>query len=244
MYINYPDISKYVLSEILNSLIFYYWGEREIHTNTDYDVNVWILCVITHISKYLIDDSDGNHMNQVRNVIKTLFCGISDDDINFTLHTFWSEYTYFNYKNCTFGCDGFIGRSKYIRGGNSHFWYHKYSLSYIKVLGFVACRVTSKILGISASEYFWGDVKTIKYGKISDIRSDVSDKKSIVYKSTCIESYRFGQTHSDWNLNECSTRHVWDDDNDMFDHQLEKWGLEKFIPYKPESVTGEFRTYI
>ena len=93
---NDPDISKYFLSESMNDFICYYWGEREIHINTDYDLNGWILCVITHIRKYVIDDSNGNHMNQVRNVIKTLFCGISDDNINFTLHTFWSDFTYFN----------------------------------------------------------------------------------------------------------------------------------------------------
>ena len=36
---------------------------------------------------------------------------------------------------------------------------------FTKVLGFVACRVTSKVLGIGAAESSWGDVKTIKYGK-------------------------------------------------------------------------------
>ena len=42
-----------------------------------------------------------------------------------------------------------------------------------KVLVFVACRVTLKILGIGAAECSWGDVKTIKYGKISVFISDI-----------------------------------------------------------------------
>ena len=33
----------------------------------------------------------------------------------------------------------------------------------------------------------WGDVKTIKSGKISAISSDVSEKQIIVYTYTCIE---------------------------------------------------------
>ena len=41
----------------------------------------------------------------------------------------------------------------------------KYSLPFTKVLGFVACRVTSKVLGIGAADRSWGDVKTIKFGK-------------------------------------------------------------------------------
>ena len=60
-------------------------------------------------------------------------------------------------------------------------WHQKYSLPLTKILGFVACRVTSKVLVIGAAERSWGDVKTIKYGKRSAISSDVSEKQSIVY---------------------------------------------------------------
>ena len=79
------------------------------------------------------------------------------------------------------------------------FWRQKYSPPCKKVIGFVACRVKSKILGIGAAERSWGDVKTIKSGKRSDIISDVSEKHISVYKSACIESSRiekisFGQT--------------------------------------------------
>ena len=49
---------------------------------------------------------------------------------------------------------------------------------------------TSKVLGIGAAELSWGDVKTIKYGKRSAISIDVSEKHSIVYTYTCIESAR------------------------------------------------------
>ena len=72
--------------------------------------------------------------------------------------------------------------------GNSHLWHQKYSPPFTKVLDFVACRVTSKVLGIGAAERSWGDVKTIKSGKRSAISSDVSEKQSIVYTSACIES--------------------------------------------------------
>ena len=50
-------------------------------------------------------------------------------------------------------------------------WHQKYSLRYTKVLGFGTCRVTSKVLGISSSESSWGDVKTIKSGKMSAVSS-------------------------------------------------------------------------
>ena len=80
-------------------------------------------------------------------------------------------------------------------------WHQKYSLPCTKVLGFVARRVTSKVLFIGAAERSWGDLKTIKYGKRTAISSDVSYKQSIVYTSACIESAIFEQYHSDKQLN-------------------------------------------
>ena len=106
-------------------------------------------------------------------------------------------------------------------------WYQKYSLPFTKVLVFVSFRVTSKVLGIGAAERSWGDVKTIKYGKISAISSDVSDKQIIVYTSVCIESDRIVQYHSDKKLNDKFSSHTWNEEDDAFDHQLEKWGVEK-----------------
>ena len=52
----------------------------------------------------------------------------------------------------------------------------------------MANRATSKILFIGAAESSWVYVNTIKSGKISDIRSDVTEKQIIVYTFTCIES--------------------------------------------------------
>ena len=90
-----------------------------------------------------------------------------------TQDLFWTEYTDFDDKNVTFDGDGFIWKSSDIRYGNIHLWHQKYLLPCTKVLGFLACRVTSKVIGIFASECYWGDIKTIKSGKIFAIRSDV-----------------------------------------------------------------------
>ena len=104
-----------------------------------------------------------------------------------TLFTFWTENKNFNHKNDPFDSNEFIWNSKYIRDGNSHLWYQKYSLSSTKFLGFVACRVTTKILGTGYAENLWGDFKTIKLGKISDLGSDIYEKQSIVYIPAFIE---------------------------------------------------------
>ena len=81
---------------------------------------------------------------------------------------FLSKYPNFNHKNDPFLSNEFIYNSKDISCGNIYLWYEKYSLPSTKVIGFVACRVTSKIIGIGYSECSCGDIKTIKSGEISD----------------------------------------------------------------------------
>ena len=121
---------------------------------------------------------------------------------------FWTDYADFDNKNGSFGGDEFIWKSKGIRDGNSHLWHPKYSLPCTKVLRFVSWWATSKVLGIGAAEPYWGDVKTIKYGKISAISSDVSEKHSIVYTYGCIESAKIEQYHSDKQINDNCSSHT------------------------------------
>ena len=123
-------------------------------------------------------------------------------------------------------------------------WHQKYSLPFKKVLGFVPCRVTSKVLGIGAAGRSWGDVKTIKYGERYAISSDVSEKQSIVYTSACIESARIEQYQSDKQIYENCSSHTWNEEDDAFDHQLDKWGVERVFSEHSEPVKRELRAYI
>ena len=93
-------------------------------------------------------------------------------------------------------------------------WHQKYSLPFINVIIFVACIVTSKVLGSGASERVWGDVKKIKSDKRSDIISDVSEKQTIVYTYAYIESYRIEKYNSDTKLNDNDSSHNWIKDDD------------------------------
>ena len=82
-----------------------------------------------------------------------------------TQDIFGTEYTDFNRKIGSFDADEFIWKSKDIKDGNSNLWHQKYSLPCTKVLGFVACRVTSKIIGIDSAERYWVDKKKPNPGK-------------------------------------------------------------------------------
>ena len=146
----------------------------------------WMLCVIPHIGLYLFKNAQNNYHIQVNNVIKSLFSWSTEKELHETLDTFWSKYTNFNHKNDHFDSNESIWNSKYIRDGNIHILHHKYSLPSTKVLGFVACRVNSKILGIGYADRSRGDAKTIKSGKRLALGNDISEKHSIVYTYSCI----------------------------------------------------------
>ena len=72
-----------------------------------------------------------------------------------------------------------------------------------------------QILDVAAAEHSWGDINTIKYGNMSAIISDVSDKHTIVYTYACIESVRIARSESDLNIDERYPRHVWDYDYEV-----------------------------
>ena len=150
-----------------------------------------------------------NYHIQVNTVIKSLFYGSTEKKLHETLDTFWSEYTNFNHNNDLFDSNGFICNSKYISDGSIHLWHQKYFLPSTKVLGFIACRVTSEILGIGSAERSWGDVKTIRSGNISALGSDIYEKHSIVYKSGCIEESRIVRTLSLTESKDGSHSHYW-----------------------------------
>ena len=70
-----------------------------------------------------------------------------------------------------------------------------YSLPYTRVLGFVACRVTSQRLGIGAGERSWSDMKMIKDRKRSNLSGDSFEKRAILYTSAHLEEARIRSKH-------------------------------------------------
>ena len=101
-------------------------------------------------------------------------------------------------------------------------------LPFTNVLGFEACRITSKILGIGTVECSCVYVNTIKSGKMSVIIRNESEKQRIFYTYACIDSARIERTHSDCNINNSSPIHVWNVNDEVFGHQLENWFVDNF----------------
>ena len=203
-----------------------------------------MLCVIPHIREDVFKNEQNKHHIQVNNVIKSLFSGSTEKELHESLDMFWSEYTNFNQNNDPFDGNEFIWNSKDISDVNSHLWHQKYSLPSTKVLGFVAWRVTLKILGIWSADRSWGDVKTIKPGTTSALGSDISKNPSIVYTSACIEELSIVKTLSHTDIKDASHSHLWNDEDHAFDYQLYQWGVKKLFHNSNEAITRKLKLYI
>ena len=109
--------------ESLIYLVYNFWYKRQLHINTDFSVAGWMLCVIPHISKYAKYHLYSDHRKQVNNVIKKLFYGLSEYEMDFNQDLSCTEYTEFYNNNGSFDGDEFIWKRKNFRYGNSHLWH-------------------------------------------------------------------------------------------------------------------------
>ena len=62
----------------------------------------------------------------------------------------------------------------------AHEWHEKYSLVETKVLGALACRVTSKAKAVGCAQQHWKATKRHKKGKRGRLGSDITKKLSTI----------------------------------------------------------------
>ena len=65
--------------------------KKEIHIKSDYSVTGKMLFVIPKHIKNIYQNLEVNHMKQIFIIIKTMFYGISNDEMLFTIDIFWSD---------------------------------------------------------------------------------------------------------------------------------------------------------
>ena len=144
----------------------------------------------------------GEHRDAVERVITKLHSipnpnrKVEGKEIGEIIDMFWDEFKSFQTMQPPFH-QPHRWNSQDATKGRSWMWHEKYSLPYTSVLGFVACRVTSKTLGIGACERSWGDVKTIKDGKRSHLSGDAIEKLTILYGTALVNEARIRREEND-----------------------------------------------
>ena len=122
----------------------------------------------------------------LREVAFKLYSHFSPNIRDATVNKCMEQYQLFCNKLQMYATDSWWS-SDYAISGESHMWHYTYPSSYYKELSFVACRVTSKLLGIGSCERQWGDVKHTESNKHTSLLSSRLEKQSILYGAHCLE---------------------------------------------------------
>ena len=168
--------------------VTWHWNKRKQRIEHEYSIAAWALCVMASVRTDVRDQLTGEHRDTIEKVVTHLHVPPCPNP-NPTVHTmepheiidtFWNEFKAF--QNCT---QPYHDMSRWASSdcvsGKSYLWHEKYSLPYTVVLGFVGCRVTSKLCGIGPAERSWGGVKQIKDGVRSHLGGESTEKRSVIY---------------------------------------------------------------
>lgn len=173
------------------------WKSRQDKLNHDWAIVGWALSVSEDVREDVKERMTGGHRDAIERVITRMFqhpchfkiSGLDTTDMGAIIGTFWEEFKDFQNKSGDFE-KKHKWNSPHALQGKSHLWHEMYSLHHTKVLGIVACRSTSKPLGIGPAERSWKDVKFLKSGNSAHIGAERIEKQSILYTTARLNDAR------------------------------------------------------
>ena len=221
------------------------WEKRKSSIDSAYAVTAWALSTLPQIRADVSErlrGNQGNHHLMIESVITKLYAHKIDIDMADTLNTFWNEFKQFQKKTGVSYAIKARWNTPDATNGNSHLWHEKYSLPYTEVLGYVACIVTSKRLGVGSAERSWKDVKQIKSGMASHMRADRIEKQSIIYTTARVEEARIKTVALE---DAIDNRQIeWGEDDESFNLDLEKFGIDTTELSKPVVPKRKFLCWV
>ena len=183
----------------LGRMILKLWYARKEKLEHDYSITGWALSIVPYVRADVEVRMKGTHRDAIERVVKNKKlhlqpCPNPDKEVATwseaqLLDVFWREYGAFSKKQEPFHHNA-RWNSPFITQGQSWLWHEQYSLPYTRVLGFVACRVTSKVLGIGAAERSWGALKDIKSGHRAHMGEESVEMRTILYTTARINDAR------------------------------------------------------
>ena len=141
----------------------------------------------------IFDDATKNatqeHEQCLWNVIDKMYHFFSSEDhariklhIQLVYCKFWSKIGVFSDKS--------IWLCEYAQKGESYKWHQEFSFKEDQFFGFVACRVTSKTLGIGSCERSWGKVDFVSGQQRFNLNPELRSKQAILYGDNCMKNSR------------------------------------------------------
>ncbi len=184
------QVMPYNLIMSFGRQVIWHWKKRKQCIKHKYAIAGWALCIMEDVQKDVQEQLTGMHRDAIEKVVSQLHVppcpdtnpAVSSISLPNYIDSFWNELNAF--QNCTHPYHEPSRWATYnVTKGNSYLWHEKYSIPYTSVLGFVVCRITSKLCGIGPAERSWGGVKQIKEGKRSHLSGELTEKRTILFVS-------------------------------------------------------------
>ena len=226
------DSESYSLT--LSGKIEWHWNHRKEKLEHEYAVTAWALCVMEDVREDVsqrLNNAGGKYRDAIEKVVSRLHqlpCANTHPDVlkmteGEIIDVFWNEFKAFHNKTEPFHQPARWSTSD-VLNGQSHLWHEKYSLPYTRVLGYVACRVTSKLCGIGPAERCWSAVKQIKKDKRSHLSGESTEKRSVIYMSAKQQEAKSLRDKME-QIDASGPNAMFGDDDMNFDLQLEQYGV-------------------
>jgi len=245
-YINYKDeevqnIEEYDLDDPMedkkkgnkkisdeSSIILDLWSRRADALKTPWTIAGYLLSIEINIyndAQFATKEDE----DCLREVAYKLYSHFPPNVRDTTVNKCMEQYQLFRNKLQMYATESWWS-SDYAINGESHMWHYTYPSSYYKELSYVACRVTSKLLGIGSCERQWGDVKHTESNKRTSLLSSRLEKQSILYGAHCLEMAKVKKNPNDdryWGVEDLN-------DNEL-NMELESYvkGIEYIPPKQP-----------
>jgi hypothetical protein len=180
----------------LGSYMLVRWNKRKPRLSHDYANAAWLLSPCIEVQRQVKKFNTKDYKASVNRLLKKLFVprNLSEEDAHLTYatvnHEFWSEWQDFTNRRGEFPQDDVMWLDPKIKDNQSHMWHYNHTLTETKWLGQLACRVCSKISGIGSAERNWGDVKQLKSGKRTSLKSEQLNWQATIYGSACAKKAR------------------------------------------------------
>ena len=160
------------------------WGKRRRKLIHGYSILGYLLSPVAEI---MADAANPNNLSyDMKEQANTVILKLLDLDSKTAeaeaLNTFWTELRNFQSKKDPWAKE-WIWMSPDIAEDRSWLWHrnHSYGAQVSKVLGIIACRVTSKKLGMGQAERCWGAVKDLKNHKRSHMGAKATKYQTHIY---------------------------------------------------------------
>ncbi len=167
-------MQKVMLRKMLWSLIYLLLGIRE---RSNWNTNMlWLSDRSLYCQKYvwmwgkILMEARGWLLRRSFQNYTPLWpnSNITDESMTEIIDIYWKEYCDFNEKLVFLPIDPVFLTPLMQLKVVLDFWHELYSHPFMRVLGYVACRTTSKQLVVGSAEWSWSDLKQIKDGERSN----------------------------------------------------------------------------